>query len=94
MVGTVQELAILELHEKKFVFVLHLDGTLRIWDLASHSRVFSNNMGTMAMAGIVYLSDLFPSYILLYLSFTTLAFTNIKEDCSSLFLQYSCLCEW
>ena len=52
MVGTVQELAILELHEKKFVFVLHLDGTLRIWDLASHSRVFSNNMGTMAMAGI------------------------------------------
>ncbi|KAG4970554.1 hypothetical protein JHK84_036650 [Glycine max] len=54
MVGTVQELAILELHEKKFVFVLHLDGTLRIWDLASHSRVFSNNMGTMAMAGATF----------------------------------------
>ncbi|WVY98722.1 hypothetical protein V8G54_030873 [Vigna mungo] len=52
MVGTVQELVILELHEKKFVFVLHLDGTLRIWDLASHSRVFSHNMGTTTMAGI------------------------------------------
>ncbi|KAG4996199.1 hypothetical protein JHK82_027013 [Glycine max] len=50
MVGTVQELVILELHEKKFVFVLHLDGTLRIWDLASRSRVFSNNMGTVTMA--------------------------------------------
>ncbi|QCE06004.1 nuclear pore complex protein NUP160 [Vigna unguiculata] len=51
MVGTVQELVILELHDKKFVFVLHLDGTLRIWDLASHSRVFSHNMGTMTMTG-------------------------------------------
>ncbi|RDX92690.1 Nuclear pore complex protein NUP160, partial [Mucuna pruriens] len=51
MVGTVQELVILELHEKKFVFVLHLDGTLRIWDLASRSRVFSHNMGIMTMAG-------------------------------------------
>ncbi|KAG2402562.1 Nuclear pore complex protein [Vigna angularis] len=54
MVGTVQELVILELHEKKFVFVLHLDGTLRIWDLASHSRVFSHNMGTMTMAGATF----------------------------------------
>jgi len=68
MVGTVQELVILELHDKKFVFVLHLDGTLRIWDLASHSRVFSHNMGTMTMTGIVYLLDLIPSYIIFYLS--------------------------
>lgn len=67
MVGTVQELAILELHEKKFVFVLHLDGTLRIWDLASHSRVFSNNMGTVTMAaGIVYLSDLIPIFFYIH----------------------------
>lgn len=67
MVGTVQDLIISELHGKKFVFVLHLDGTLRIWDLASHSKVFSHNMGTMTMAGIVYLSDLILTYILLYL---------------------------
>ncbi|XP_020203825.1 nuclear pore complex protein NUP160 isoform X1 [Cajanus cajan] len=54
MVGTVQELVILELHDKKFVFVLHLDGTLRIWDLASGSRVFSYNMGIMTMEGATF----------------------------------------
>ncbi|KAL9318881.1 hypothetical protein ACSQ67_015398 [Phaseolus vulgaris] len=54
MVGTVQELVILELHEKKFVCVLHLDGTLRIWDLASRSRVFSHNMGIMTMTGATF----------------------------------------
>lgn len=80
MVGTVQELVILELHEKKFVFVLHLDGTLRIWDLASHSRVFSHNMGTMTMAGIVFLLDLIQSYIIFYLSTAMQIFINIDKD--------------
>jgi len=74
MVGTVQELVILELHEKKFVCVLHLDGTLRIWDLASRSRVFSHNMGIMTMTGIVYLLDLIPSYSIFYLSIVSNAF--------------------
>lgn len=55
MVGTVQDLVISELYGKKFVFAFHLDGTLRIWDLASLSRVFSHNMGVMTMTGIVYL---------------------------------------
>ena len=65
MVGAVQEMVISELYGKRFVFVLHLDGTLRIWDLASHSRVFSHTM-----AGIYYLSNLIPTYILLYLCYT------------------------
>ncbi|XP_057434372.1 nuclear pore complex protein NUP160-like [Lotus japonicus] len=51
MVASAQDLVICELHEKKFLFVLHLDGTLRIWDLASHARVFTHNMGVMTMAG-------------------------------------------
>jgi nuclear pore complex protein Nup160 len=55
MVGTVQDLVISELYGKKFVFALHLDGTLRIWDLVSHSRVFSHNMGVMLMAGASFL---------------------------------------
>jgi len=66
MVGTVQELVILELHEKKFLFVLHLDGTLRIWDLASRSRVFSHNMGIMTMTGIGYLLGLILSYLFVH----------------------------
>ncbi|CAJ2672450.1 unnamed protein product [Trifolium pratense] len=55
MVGTVQDLVISELYGKKFVFALHLDGTLRIWDLASYSRVFSHNMGVMSMTGASFL---------------------------------------
>jgi len=55
-VGTVQDLVISEFCGKKFVFALHLDGALRIWDLASHSKVFSHNMGVMAMSGTVYVS--------------------------------------
>ncbi|XP_058763135.1 nuclear pore complex protein NUP160-like isoform X2 [Vicia villosa] len=55
MVGTVQDLVISELYERKFVFALHLDGTLRIWDLASLSRVFSHNMGGMTMTGANFL---------------------------------------
>ncbi|KEH42188.1 nuclear pore complex protein NUP160 isoform X2 [Medicago truncatula] len=54
-VGTVQDLVISEFCGKKFVFALHLDGTLRIWDLASHSKVFSHNMGVMAMSGASFL---------------------------------------
>ncbi|CAI8602479.1 unnamed protein product [Vicia faba] len=55
MVGTVQDLVISELYERKFVFALHLDGTLRIWDLASLSRVFTHNTGVMTMTGANFL---------------------------------------
>jgi hypothetical protein len=72
MVGTVQDLVISELYGKKFVFALHLDGTLRIWDLVSHSRVFSHNMGVMLMAGTVYLLDLILSIFYIYVILTLL----------------------
>jgi hypothetical protein len=72
MVGTVQDLVISELYGKKFVFALHLDGTLRIWDLVSHSRVFSHNMGVMLMAGTVYLLDLILSILYIYVILTLL----------------------
>ncbi|OIW01601.1 hypothetical protein TanjilG_08782 [Lupinus angustifolius] len=43
-VGTVQDMVISELDGNRFVFVLHLDGTLRIWDLVSYNRVFNHTM--------------------------------------------------
>ncbi|KAF7804423.1 nuclear pore complex protein NUP160 isoform X1 [Senna tora] len=49
-VSPVQDLVILEFHGKRFVFVLHLDGTLRVWDLVFNSRVFTHTMGTSTMA--------------------------------------------
>lgn len=54
MVSLVQDLVISEFHGKRFVFALHLDGTLRVWDLACNSRVFSHTMGTTTMAGNFY----------------------------------------
>lgn len=42
MVSSVQDLVILEFHGKRFLFVLHSDGTLRVWDLAFNGRVFSS----------------------------------------------------
>ena len=60
VMSSVQGLVIFELDTEKFLFVLHLDGTLRVWDLAHGSRVFNHNMGTATMAGY-----LFPSVVIL-----------------------------
>ncbi|KAI4300319.1 hypothetical protein L6164_033710 [Bauhinia variegata] len=54
MVSSVQDLVISELHGTKLVFVLHLDGTIRVWDLASSSRVFSHTLGIAEMAGATF----------------------------------------
>ncbi|XVF26426.1 hypothetical protein REPUB_Repub14bG0015700 [Reevesia pubescens] len=44
VVGAVQDLIITEMLGKKILFVLHRDGTLRAWDLSSHSRILSHVM--------------------------------------------------
>ncbi|KAK6925523.1 Nuclear pore complex protein NUP160, partial [Dillenia turbinata] len=49
--GAVQDLIISEVQGRKFVFVLHLDGSFRVWDLLSHSRIFSHNMNIPDTAG-------------------------------------------
>ncbi|KAK4272851.1 hypothetical protein QN277_021350 [Acacia crassicarpa] len=51
MVSLVQDMVIYELHGQRFLFVLHFDGSLRVWDLACNSRVFSHTMGTTTMTG-------------------------------------------
>ncbi|WOL19781.1 hypothetical protein Cni_G28583 [Canna indica] len=43
-VGAVQDMVISEVCKRKLLFVLHVDGFLRVWDLASHTKVFSYNI--------------------------------------------------
>ncbi|XP_028775188.1 nuclear pore complex protein NUP160 [Neltuma alba] len=55
MVSLVQDMVIYELHGKRFLFVLHLDGSVRVWDLSCNSRVFSHTMGTTTMTGASFM---------------------------------------
>lgn len=49
-VAAVQDLMIAEVHGRKLVFVLHFDGTLRVWDLLSGTRILSHTFaGAMHM---------------------------------------------
>ncbi|XP_057965063.1 nuclear pore complex protein NUP160 [Malania oleifera] len=52
--GAVQELIISEVHGKKLVFVLHSNGILRVWDLFSHSRVFSHTLSAPMSTGAMF----------------------------------------
>ncbi|KAK4566003.1 hypothetical protein RGQ29_002278 [Quercus rubra] len=54
IVGPVQDLVIYEVHGKQFLFVLHSDGILRVWDSTSHSRIFSHSMSIPELAGATF----------------------------------------
>lgn len=54
MVGAVQDLAISMVHGKPLVFVIHMDGVLRVWDLSFPSRPFTHKMNSPTMAGKYY----------------------------------------
>lgn len=51
MLGPVQDLVIVEVLGKMILFVLHSDGMFRVWDLSSHSRIFSHTMTNQASEG-------------------------------------------
>ncbi|XAR49206.1 hypothetical protein NMG60_11032316 [Bertholletia excelsa] len=52
-VGAVQDLVVAEVYGKKIIFVLHFDGTLRVWDYLSRSRIFSNTIGIPTLTDAV-----------------------------------------
>lgn len=51
VVGPVQDMVIADIFQRKLLFVLHSDGSLRIWDLFSHSRIFSHNIFSRGSTG-------------------------------------------
>ncbi|XP_052192841.1 nuclear pore complex protein NUP160 isoform X2 [Diospyros lotus] len=52
----VQALVVSEVHGKKLIFVLHSDGTLRVWDFLSRSRLFSNTLSMSTSTGATFVS--------------------------------------
>lgn len=50
-VGAVQDLVISELHGEKLLYVLHSDGTIRVWDISSRTRIFSHTMNIPTLTG-------------------------------------------
>lgn len=53
-VGAVQDLVISELHGEKLLYVLHSDGTIRVWDILSRSRIFTNTMSIPTLTGVTF----------------------------------------
>ncbi|KAG0448523.1 hypothetical protein HPP92_027788 [Vanilla planifolia] len=45
-IGAVLDMTILEVWNKKLLFVLHSDGNMRIWDLLNWTRVLSHNLSS------------------------------------------------
>lgn len=64
MVGAVQDMVISEIHGKQLLFVLHLDGILRVWDLSCNSKVFSHTMNVPTVAGNSHIFLQTPIFIL------------------------------
>ncbi|POO04174.1 Guanine nucleotide-binding protein, beta subunit [Trema orientale] len=50
-VEAVQDLVVAKVYGKQLLFVLHSDGTLRVWDLSCRIKVFSHNMNHPMLAG-------------------------------------------
>ncbi|PSS21659.1 Nuclear pore complex protein [Actinidia chinensis var. chinensis] len=55
-ISAVHDLVLSELHGKKLLFVLHSDGTLRVWDFMSRSRIFINTTSIQTLAGATFVS--------------------------------------
>ncbi|XP_076919952.1 nuclear pore complex protein NUP160-like [Bidens hawaiensis] len=50
-VAAVKDLVCLDIHGRKLLFVLHLDGVLRVWDLLSCSKLLSYTMNASTSEG-------------------------------------------
>ncbi|XP_022928856.1 nuclear pore complex protein NUP160 [Cucurbita moschata] len=50
LAGAVHDMVISEVCGRQFLFVLHSDGVLRVWDLSCHSRVLNHSMNIATMA--------------------------------------------
>ncbi|KAL0919897.1 hypothetical protein M5K25_012023 [Dendrobium thyrsiflorum] len=49
--GAVQDMVISEVCTRKLLFVLHSDGIVRLWDLASHARVLNHSLSSSELKG-------------------------------------------
>ncbi|KNA07445.1 hypothetical protein SOVF_171860 isoform B [Spinacia oleracea] len=50
LAGSVRDLVVSDIHGRKIVFVLHSDGSLRVWDLLRHGKLFSQSLSSPGTA--------------------------------------------
>ncbi|KAL5211508.1 hypothetical protein ABZP36_022355 [Zizania latifolia] len=50
-VGPVQDIVTTTVNERELLFVIHLDGSLRIWDICSHTKLLSYNVRSNDIEG-------------------------------------------
>lgn len=75
VVGAVQSLVVSEINRRKLLFVLHVDGNLRVWDLHGHVKVLNFNVGLLQSSGNSYDLSLFLSVLV----FATLLFQDFID---------------
>nr|DAD37335.1 TPA_asm: hypothetical protein HUJ06_007976 [Nelumbo nucifera] len=63
-VGAVLDLAVLEVHGNKLIFVLHVDGNLRVWDLLSYTRILRTTISKLCVGEVNNDKSLIPLAIL------------------------------
>ncbi|XXG76396.1 hypothetical protein AAC387_Pa08g0756 [Persea americana] len=54
VVGAAQSLVVSEINRRKLLFVLHVDGNLRVWDLHGRVKVLNFNVGLLQSSGSVF----------------------------------------
>lgn len=62
-----QDLVISGLHGEKLLYVLHSDGTIRVWDILSRSRIFTNTMCIPTLTGNSNVCLFLCSFVFVYL---------------------------
>ncbi|KAI3448399.1 hypothetical protein Pfo_005064 [Paulownia fortunei] len=55
--AAVQDLVISEVQQKKLLFVLHSDGSFRVWDLLSRGKIFSHVMTVPTLTGKLWVGE-------------------------------------
>lgn len=73
--AAVQDLVISDVQQRKLLFVLHSDGTFRVWDLLSRGKIFGHAMAVPTSTGKYPIPDL------LLLRSTVLKFSDRVSYC-------------
>lgn len=73
--AAVQDLVISDVQQRKLLFVLHSDGTFRVWDLLSRGKIFGHAMTVPTSTGKYHIPDL------LLLRSTVLKFSDRVSYC-------------
>jgi hypothetical protein len=88
--GPVQDIDTATVNERELLFALHLDGSLRVWDISSHTKLLNYNVhsndfeGNLCAEFICCMKDQRSSAELLFMVYGF--FERIRFYCSTLYV--------